>query len=418
MMNKETMPKEEGMDHTLGLLREGYMYISNRCHSFHSDIFATKLLGKKAICMRGKEAAELFYDEEKFKRNKAIPNHIVQSFFGENSVQTLDATSHRHRKDMLMSVMTQEKINELIDIVKEAWNKTLHRWEQMEEVAFYEDVQKLLCKAACEWVGIAIDDNDLNKRTKALASLFEAAASIGPAYWSARNARNSLNRWISELIEGIRSDNVRLHPETIIYKFAFSRDLDGNLFDVKTAAVEVVNLLRPIVAISIFINFLMLALYHHPEEKEKLQTKDKQYFEMFVQEVRRFYPFFPFVTALVKKDFMWGPYTFKEGTLTILDIYGTNHDPELWQDPNLFNPERFRDWEESPFRFIPQGGGDYWLGHRCAGEWVTVEIMKVSLDYLVNQITYDVPDQDLSFSMVSIPSIPHSKIVLENVQRK
>lgn len=418
MTNKQTMPQEEGMDHTLGLLREGYMYISNRCHSFHSDIFATRLLGQKAICMRGKDLAELFYDQAKFKRSKAIPNHIVQSFFGENSVQTLDVTSHQHRKDMLMSVMTQEKISELIDIVKQQWETAIDQWRDMDQVVLYEEVQKLLCKAACEWVGIAIDENNVNRRTKELASLFEAAASIGPAYWSARNARNGLNNWIGELIEGIRTDNVQLHPKTIIYKFAWSRDLDGNLFDIKTAAVEVINLLRPIVAISIFINFLTLALYHHPEEKEKLKTADEQYLEMFVQEVRRFYPFFPFVAALVKEDFTWGSYEFKEDTLTILDIYGTNHDPDLWKDPDLFNPERFRDWQGSPFGFIPQGGGDYWLGHRCAGEWVTVEIMKVSLDYLANRIDYDVPKQDLSFSMVSMPSIPHSKIVLENVQRK
>ena len=58
------------------------------------------------------------------------------------------------------------------------------------------------------------------------------------------------------------------------------------------------------------------------------------------------------------------------------------------------------------------------MGHRCAGEWVTIEVMKVSLDYLVNRMNYEVPDQDLSFSMVNIPSIPHSKVVIKNVKRR
>ena len=60
MSNKNQMPREEGIDHSLSLLREGYMYILNRRHSFNSDIFETRLLGKKAICMGGKEAAEVF----------------------------------------------------------------------------------------------------------------------------------------------------------------------------------------------------------------------------------------------------------------------------------------------------------------------------------------------------------------------
>src|SRR5690625_2533289 len=116
MSNTKQMPREEGIDHSLNLMREGYMYISNRRHSFNSDIFETRLLGKKAICMGGKEAAELFYDTEKFKRKGATPSRVVQSFFGGYSVQTLDGDAHKHRKDMLMSVMTPDKLEELINI--------------------------------------------------------------------------------------------------------------------------------------------------------------------------------------------------------------------------------------------------------------------------------------------------------------
>lgn len=102
----------------------------------------------------------------------------------------------------------------------------------------------------------------------------------------------------------------------------------------------------------------------------------------------------------------------------MLDLYGTNHDPEIWKNPDVFNPNRFAKWEGSPFSFIPQGGGDYFMGHRCAGEWVTIEVMKVSLDYLTNRMDFEVPDQDLSFSMASMPSIPHSKVVIKNVKKR
>lgn len=99
-------------------------------------------------------------------------------------------------------------------------------------------------------------------------------------------------------------------------------------------------------------------------------------------------------------------------------MYGTNHDPHLWDNPEIFNPDRFAQWDESPFSFIPQGGGDFNMGHRCAGEWVTIEIMKVSLQYLANKLAYDLPNQDLSYSMVSIPSLPHSKVIMANVKSK
>ena len=178
------------------------------------------------------------------------------------------------------------------------------------------------------------------------------------------------------------------------------------------------SILRPIVAVAIFINFTAIAVHQFPEETQKLKNGDEAQMQMFVQEVRRYYPFFPFVTAKVKQDFSWNDFHFKKGTLTLLDLYGTNHDPKLWDHPEVFNPERFRNWSGSPFSFIPQGGGDYYLGHRCAGEWVTVELMKVSLHYLVDEISYDMPPQDLSYSLVSVPSIPHSKIVMKQVKHK
>lgn len=273
-----------------------------------------------------------------------------------------------------------------------------------------------MCRTACGWAGVPIKENEVKKRVNDLAALFESAAAVGPAYWAGRNSRHNVNQWIRKHIDQIRNGKLNPPNDTILHKFAWHRDLKGELLDTETAAVEVLNILRPIVAIAIFINFLALAVHHYPEEREKLKAGDEKYVEMFVQEVRRFYPFFPFIAALVKKDFTWNGYQFKEGTLTILDVYGTNHSREIWEDPDEFKPERFAEWEGSPFGFIPQGGGDYSTGHRCAGEWVTVEVMKVSLDYLANRIDYDVPDQDFSYSMVTMPSIPRSKVVIENVK--
>lgn len=104
--------------------------------------------------------------------------------------------------------------------------------------------------------------------------------------------------------------------------------------------------------------------------------------------------------------------------MTLLDFYGTNHDANLWENPELFKPERFAKWDEDSFTLISQGGGDHHTGHRCPGEWITLDIMKASFDYLANEIAYEVPDQDLSYSLVDIPSIPKSKFIMKNVQRK
>lgn len=417
MTNSRQMPKEEGLDHSLTLLREGYMFLANRRKSFASNIFETRLLGQKAICMGGEEAAKLFYDNDKFIRTGAAPKRLQKTLFGVGGVQGLDEEEHRNRKGMFMSIMTPNHLERLNRLTQKYWDIKSREWEQKDQVVLYDESRELLCKLACEWAGVPLNEGEVKKRTEQLTKLFESASALGPEHWMGRHARKELEDWIGELVEQVRNSKLQPPEGTALNSFSFHKDIDGKLLDKEIVAVEVLNIIRPIVAISVYITFTGLAVHQYPENKPKL-LKEDEFLQMFVQEVRRFYPFFPATIARVKKDFIWNEFQFKEGTLTLLDLYGTNHDPHLWDNPEIFNPDRFARWEDSPFSFIPQGGGDFNMGHRCAGEWVTIEVMKVSLQYLANKLEYDLPNQDLSYSMVSIPSLPHSKVIMANVKSK
>ncbi|WP_306800916.1 hypothetical protein [Clostridioides sp. ZZV14-6345] len=66
MSIKKQVPYDEGLDNTLNLLHERYLFIKNRVNQYQYDIFETHLLGQKVICMTGEEAAKIFYDSELF----------------------------------------------------------------------------------------------------------------------------------------------------------------------------------------------------------------------------------------------------------------------------------------------------------------------------------------------------------------
>jgi fatty-acid peroxygenase len=203
-----------------------------------------------------------------------------------------------------------------------------------------------------------------------------------------------------------------------LYEITWHHDHNDFLLPPRVAAVELINILRPIVAIATYVTFGALALKDHPECIKRITGKDNDYTQMFVQEVRRFYPFGPFIGARVRSNFTWHKYQFKKGTLVFLDLYGTNHDPKLWVLPNRFIPERFENRVVTPYDFIPQGGGNVEKGNRCPGEHITVGAMKISMDILVNHLSYRLPIQDLSFSLTRMPTLPKSKIILINIKRK
>jgi fatty-acid peroxygenase len=85
--------------------------------------------------------------------------------------------------------------------------------------------------------------------------------------------------------------------------------------------------------------------------------------------------------ARVKNSFRWKGVHFQKGAIVLLDMYGTNHDADLWDRPYEFVPERFKLRAIQPFDFLAQGGGEYLSGHRCPGEWITIETMKVALSF-------------------------------------
>ncbi|WP_176330337.1 cytochrome P450 [Oceanobacillus rekensis] len=417
MISTITNSKEEGFDHTLALLKEGYEFIPKRMSDSESEIVETRLLGKKAICISGKEAAEIFYNTDRFKRKGVAPGRIKKSLFGEGGVQGMDGEEHRHRKAMFMSLMTQERLKILDEITEMQWEIAIDQWENMDAVVLFEETEKIMCRVACMWAGVPLWAKELELRTLDLSAMIDAFGAVGPRHWEGRRARNRTERWISYIIRQVRTGKMGAEEDTALHQIAWHEDLNGNLLPIKTAAVELINILRPIVAIGRFITFGAVALYEHPEKREQIVTNEADFRKMFIQEVRRYYPFGPFLGAIVREDFTWKDHEFKKGRLVLLDLYGTNHSSEIWEYPDVFWPERFAEWDGSPFNFIPQGGGEYDIGHRCAGEGITVQIMNISLYYLAGKINYDVPMQDLSYRLNRVPTIPKSRFVMKNVRR-
>jgi fatty-acid peroxygenase len=411
------IPHDRSLDNSLALMQEGYLFIKNRVEKYQSDLFEARLLGQQIICMSGEEAAKVFYDSEKFQRSGAAPKRVQKTIFGVNAIQTMDGEAHIHRKLLFISLMTPPHQKRLANLAMEQWEASAVKWEAVEEVVLFEEAKDLLCRVACHWAGVPLKESEVKERADDFHAMVDAFGAIGPRHWKGRMARAKTEDWIREVIEDVRAGKLKAEEDSALFAMAFHTELDGSQLDPHMAAIELINVLRPIVAIATFITFSALALHEHPGSKELLKSGNNDDLESFTQEVRRYYPFGPFLGARVRKDFTWKDCEFKEGMLVLLDMYGTNHDSRTWENPDEFKAERFKDWQGSLFDFIPQGGGDPAKGHRCPGEGITIEVMKTSLDFLVNKIKYDVPKQDLNYSLAQMPTRPESGFVMSGIQR-
>ncbi|MDH6465711.1 fatty-acid peroxygenase [Micromonospora sp. A200] len=411
-----TTPVDRSPEGSLAFLREGYRYIGSRCDRYGSDIFQTRLLLERTICLRGRPATVLFYDPERFQRKGAMPIRGQWTLTGRGGVQGLDGSAHTDRKAMLLSIMTPSGVRQLGQLFADEWNTRIPVWEQSGRVVLYDEVARMLTRAVCAWAGIPLASSQVARRTDELHGMIDAAAALGPRHWRGLLARRRGERWAGDVVERARVGTLPAPEGSALRAIAEHRDAQGRLLPRRVAAVELLNVLRPTVAIDRYVVFAALALHDHPAWRERVRAGDEAT-ECFVQEVRRYYPFFPVVAARVRRSFDWQGHHFPRGRRVLLDLYGTNHHPDLWPEPERFRPERFVGWRDDPYGFVPQGGGEHLGGHRCAGEWITIELMKRAVTMLTTAMRYEVPPQNLALNLGRMPTLPPSGFVIDDVRR-
>ena len=403
-------------DSSLALLREGYTFISRRCDRLGTDAFRTRIMLRPAVCVRGAEAARMFYGDERFTRQGAFPPTVLHLLQDEGSVQGLDGVAHRRRKELFLQLLQRPGSAGITDVLRTQWPAAVRRWQRADRVVLFDALNELLTQVAATWAGVPLGEEELPRRARELAAMRTRAGSVGPANWWAQHLRNRSERWARDAIRRVRTGELTPPEGSAVAAIAGWRGEDGEPLDLAVAGVELLNIVRPIAAVSRFGVYAALALLQHPRWRDTFAAGDEEDLAAFVLEVRRFFPFFPLVAGRARKPFTWEEHDFDVGDRVFLDLYGTDHDPRLWTDPETFRPERFRGWRGDPWTLIPQGAGDYAENHRCPGEPMTELLLAEIVRLLTRATRYDVGLQDFSFSLRRLPTQPADGFVISDVR--
>jgi fatty-acid peroxygenase len=405
------------LDDTIGLAVAGYAWLpALRRRTDGGAVVRTRLLGKRTVALRGPDAVSFFYDESHVRRHAAIPEPVQGTLMGHGAIHTLDGDRHRHRKAMFLSVLKDRRqILDLTDRVAAAWDDAVPSWAGRPQVVLFDEAARILSRAVCEWSGVPIKPADVPGLAADLTALVDGFGTLGPRHWRARRARGRWEGRLAELIDQVRAGTVVPPAGSALSVVASFTDIDGEPLDSEHAAVELLNVIRPTVAVCWFVAFAGHALHRWPKHRSRLRAGDMAYAVAFAHEVRRFYPFAPFVGGRAVRDLTWRDERIPAGSMVLLDLYGQDHDEKLWPQPYRFDPGRFLDREPDPDQLVPQGGGDARTGHRCPGEDVTVALLS-TLAIRLARLDYEVPGQDLTISLRRIPALPRSRFVMRQVR--
>ncbi|KAJ6644110.1 Cytochrome P450 4c3 [Pseudolycoriella hygida] len=105
------------------------------------------------------------------------------------------------------------------------------------------------------------------------------------------------------------------------------------------------------------------------------------YLDMVIKESLRLYPPGPFTGRQLLEDAQIGDYIIPKGTDIWMNYYALHRNPDIWTEPEKFDPERFspeNSIDRHPFAFVPFGGGlRNCIGQRYARAAIKIVIVQI-----------------------------------------
>ncbi|KAL5559126.1 hypothetical protein UlMin_035337 [Ulmus minor] len=118
------------------------------------------------------------------------------------------------------------------------------------------------------------------------------------------------------------------------------------------------------------------------------------YLQGIIKETLRMYPVVPLlVPHESSEDCTVRGYRVPAGTMLFINVWAIQNDPNIWEDPRSFKPERFvgLGLTKDGFKYIPFGSGR----RGCPGEGLTMRLVGLTLGSLIQCFEWDRPSKEM-----------------------
>ncbi|KAK4796941.1 hypothetical protein SAY86_029267 [Trapa natans] len=128
---------------------------------------------------------------------------------------------------------------------------------------------------------------------------------------------------------------------------------------------------------------------------EEFHLRKLKYLEAIVKETLRLYPAAPLLLSRrPSQSVVVGRYMIPKDTRVYVNVWAIHRDPQLWEDPLEFKPDRFLensgkfDYSGNNFAYLPFGSGR----RVCAGLPLADKMLKYILASLLHSFEWELPD--------------------------
>jgi cytochrome P450 len=394
-----TPPKRSSLAHIPG--NEGWPIIGRtlavladpkgeveRMAAKHGLVYRSRVLGETSITLLGPEANELvLFDQSKLFSSTHGWGPILDRLF-PRGLMLLDFDEHRLHRRALSVAFKSGPMKSYLGELDAGIAARVAQWKaQPGPMLFYPAMKQLtLDLAATSFLGAGIGP-EVNEITRAFVDM--VAASVTPirqpwpgtpmargvngrarivAYFSEQipiRRANDGQDLFSQLCRATHEDGALLSTQDIVdhMSFLMMAAHDTLTSSLTSFVAELAANPQWQTKLRDEVNALGIAS-GEPTTLDNLEAMPLA--EMAFKEAMRMRPPVPSIPRRATRDFSFKGYAMPAGTLVSFNPLFTHHMPEIWPDPERFDPMRFTDEAQRArhrFAYVPFGGG----AHMCLG---------------------------------------------------
>lgn len=389
----------------------------------YGEIFRTSLLGARTIIMTDEDAPGwIFAGEGRYLQNKW--NRSTRRLLGEQCTAMLVGPAHAQRRALLMPHFRHSAMRAFAPRIQAISTRHYERWVEEGDITVLYAMQALVFEVIVTLLlgdGADVDIAYLSKLFRAWTAGI-AALPIDLPFTTYRRALKAKAQLLSA-IDAIVQERRRLpeQPNDMLGALLTVRNEQGEPLSHTAIVHEVHNQLFAghDTTVTVMTN-LMLQLAQHPavlaqarreihsawltDSLDLEQLKHLPYLNAVLHESMRYLAPVSGTFRTMLRDMAYKGYRIPKGWTVRLEIAGTHTNERIWNDPFVFDPERWlsprREQERRRYSFIPFGGGP----RLCLGVNFAWTEMRVMLALLLRYYTWQpLPGQGLAYVMAPFP---------------
>jgi len=413
-MRSPALPPGPGLVATFDFVRNPFRFL-DACARRYGDWFTVRVPGVAPFLFTSDPAAvrEVFLGDPDALHAGAA-NRPLGAFMGERSSLFLDGDEHLRQRRLLLPAFRGERMASHADAMHTAADNAIASWPIGRQFAIHPQMRSITFETIVRTVfGFANDESGTELRrlilkvfalySSRLGTLFSLPAMrIDAGRWSPWGRAVRLTRQIdaifyaeiarrrSEGVEGradvlsmllsARYEDGQPLPDAVIRDEMYTLMLAGHETTAATMAWVINRLLthadvmeRARAEVFSVLNGAPLDASHVGKLK---------YLEAVINETMRLDPVVPNIGRQLTKPMTIAGRQLPEGVTIAPCIYLVHRRPELWPNPDQFNPDRFLESRQSPYAFLPFGGG----ARRCLGAAFATYQMKIVIAEILSRV--------------------------------